>query len=180
MHNTSPLSLTLGEILALYAAICGAPSGVHLGLNGYQKAVGQNIMVQPYSFTDETRLHIAAVRFKLKGFAEELDRGERVRITALVMGDAGAQFVPQGDEAKQALWANLYAKVLAIRIEVTGLHVFQRGDFFRDNKNPIPPEVEIGLGPIIEGSPWREAFIPKAPAAAAIPPAPPGGETDDA
>lgn len=163
------VTMTLGEIVAVYSSICG--NGNHLGLNGYQKAVGEKIMVQPYSFTDETRQDITRNRFVLKPFIEGVEQAERERITCEVMEDPEAKFVPADDEAKQSAWFAAYRKACAVRHPVPGLRIFARSDLFRENRNPIPSDVETGLGPILEGSPWRE-FARKLPQGDTLP----GGE----
>ncbi len=155
------ITMTLGEIIQLYNVGIGNMAMAHAGLNGYNKAVGDRIMLQPFSLTDEVRQKITQVKFILRPFFEEVYKAERERLTQEVMEDENALFVPEKDEARQALWAHKEREALKARHTVHGLHVFKREDFFRENKNPIPNETEIALYPIIEGSPWRQQFCGK-------------------
>lgn len=185
------LEMTLGEILELYNLGIGNTQIGNLGLNGYQKAVGQNVMVQPFSLTDEVRQKITRCKFALRPFFEEVDRAERLRITQEVMGtpavgklgeegyeppipDTEAFQVPEDDKPRQALWSKLYAEAMKARHTVHGLHIFDRADLFRENRNPISNEVELALGPIIKDSPWRQKHVDGA--AAAKETEPPGGD----
>lgn len=166
--------MTLGEIVALANVGIGNLAIGCAGLNGFQKAVGDKVILQPFSLTDEVRQWINRNKFALKDFLE-IDSDERKRITAEVMGEPGkpnfeALLVPPDDDARQAQWGAAYDKACKVKHDVPGLHVFERSDLFRDNKNPIPPDTEAALGPIIAGSPWREKFIQ--PTAGT----PPGGE----
>ncbi len=178
--TSEPLVMTLGEILSLYNDGIGNMKVGSPGLNGYQKAVGEGIILQPYSLTDEVRQHITKCRFILRPYFEEIDKEERQRITSEVMdGDPTALHVPKDDERRQALWHKLYADALEVEHTIHGLHIFKREDFFRENKNPIPNVCEEALYPITDGSPWRLAHEGQLGAqAAAKPTDPPGGEAD--
>lgn len=171
--------MQLGEILELYNIGIGNLALGHAGLNGYNKAVGERIMLQPYSLTDEVRQNITRVKFHLRPFAEDVDADVRKQITREVMIDTdtpNADQVPKEDAARTALWHRRYSEHLKVRHEVT-LHVFERTDFFRDNKNPIPNETEIALYPITRGSPWREVNLPaEADSKPEKPAEPTGGE----
>ncbi len=174
-NGASSITMELGEIITLYNVGIGNLSLGLAGLNGYNKAVGERIMLQPFSLTDEVRQKITHAKFILRPFFDEVYKEERARITTEVMGDEEALYVPQEDQARQAMWAHLEQKALKVKHTIHGLHIFKREDFFRENKNPIPNETEIALYPITEGSPWRLQYA----AAAEVPPVeevPPGGE----
>jgi hypothetical protein len=127
------LDLTLGEIVELYdIGIGNLPRG-HAGLNGFNKAVGERVMLQPFSLTDEVRQRITRNKFILRPFIDEVDKEERLRITQEVMDDPEALFVPQDDEARQAIWHKKYAEALKVKHTVHGLHIFKHEDFFREN-----------------------------------------------
>ena len=66
------LSLSLGEIFALYNTGLGNPAAGFLGLSGFNKAVGDRTIVVPYSFLDEVRQNITRNKFKLRPFVEEI------------------------------------------------------------------------------------------------------------
>lgn len=153
----SGLMLSLGEILDLYNVGIGNLALGHAGLNGYNKAVGDRIMLQPFSLTDEIRQRIVKNKFILRPYFEEIDRDLRQKITGEVMEDAEAVAVPPEDWRRQGAWARRYTLALRTTHTVGGLYIFERSDLFHDNRNPIPNETEAALGPIIKGSPWRES-----------------------
>lgn len=175
-RNGSPAGKTipmmLGEIVELYNVGIGNMDAGFPGLNGYHKAVGEGIMLQPYSLTDETRQKITHNKFILRPYVTEMDKEERARITRLVTGDEKAIHMPspKDDPAANARWHLLYHEAMKVEHAVPGLHVFKRDDLFRENRNPIPNATEIALYPIIENSPWWLARVPAAEAP------PPGGE----
>ncbi len=170
-NSQSVLALTLGEILDLYnIGIGNAKVGEH-GLNGYEKAVGEKSIVNPYSLSKETRQKITRVKFALRPYFEEIDRELRAAITIEVMGSDAALVVPKEDQLRTAEWHQKYAEALKVPHTVEGLPLFDAEEIFQGNKNPIPNEIEIALGPILIGSPWRLKNVP-APEAA-----PPGGDS---
>ncbi len=171
------LWMPLADILSLYNVGIGNLSIGHAGLNGFQKAVGDKVLLQPFSLTDEVRQHITRNKFKLRPFFEEVDHELRLSLAREITGDPEAQKIPDDDLLALAQWNRRYSAALKIKHPVEGLHIFKRDDFFRDNKNPIPNETEIALYPIIEGSPWREQHATATPPKAAKPAEPEGGES---
>lgn len=173
-NSETALALTLGEILDLYNIGIGNAQVGQLGLNGYEKAVGERPIVNPYSLTKETRQKITKAKFKLRPYFEEMDRELRSQTTIEVMGSEAALVVPREDQVRQAEWHQKYNEALKAVHTVEGLPLFEAEEIFQGNKNPIPNEVELALGPIIKGSPWREKNVPDT--AAAAPAEPSGGE----
>ncbi len=177
VNSENALALTLGEILDMYNIGIGNEQIGQLGLRGYEKAVGERAIVNPYSLTKETRQKITKAKFKLRPYFEEMDREQRAQITIEVMGSEAALVVPREDQIRQAEWSQKYAEALKAVHTVEGLPLFDADELFQGNKNPIPNDVELALGPIIRGSPWREKNVPDKPEPKADSPA--GGEADD-
>ncbi len=165
------ITMSLGEIVDLYDIGLGNMKVGYTGLNGFHKAVGQTTMLNPFSFTDEVRQKITRNKFRLRPFVDEMLTEERGRLIREIMDDADAVMIPSEDKQRNALFQYRESQFLKVKHTVEGLHVFERSDLFRENKNPILPETEMALGPIIAGSDWREANIPKSPGE------PAGGET---
>jgi hypothetical protein len=166
------IALRLREILDCYNVGIGNMALGHLGLNGYYKAVGERPILNPYSFTDDTRGKITRNRWVLRPFFEETDKEIREAITREVMRNPEATHVPEADATRQGEWHRRYAAAIAQSFAVDGLLLLNRDELFRDNKNPIPSEVEIALYPLILDSPWRLKFASATPKAAT----PPGGD----
>lgn len=136
------MKLKLSEILDLYDAISQ--------LDGFIKVVGDKVIQVPYKLTDEVRRKIVKNRRLLKPFVEDYD-ARRLEIIREIADD-GTTYVAPDDGPKQAEFAVKDRAERASLHNVEGLHIFERGDLFVENKNPIPGTVEDALAPIIKGA----------------------------
>lgn len=133
------------------------------GLDGFYKAVGEKAVPVPFKFSDDVRARMAKNRRALRHL-NDLDQDIQLELIREIMDNNEATFIPEGDDAKQSLYALRMTKRLKEPHELE-LWTFKREELFVENKNPINATIEDALAPIIEGA----ITAPK-------PEEPPGGE----